>query len=72
MTGAGDPGLQQRTIGGKREERQPDGDREQAKQPQCFPGRGWSAPARSDRERQREHAAIMTAIWITTDRKPPA
>ncbi|MGY4314358.1 hypothetical protein ACVWW1_003685 [Bradyrhizobium sp. JR3.5] len=52
VTGAHEPGLQQRVVGGEREERQADRDREQAEQPDRV-ARGWRlAPAAPDRERQ--------------------
>ena len=54
MAGAREPCLQQRTVGGQREERQSDRDREQPEQPQRLALRGRPAPAASDRQRQRK------------------
>ena len=55
MAGADEPGLQQRIVGGEREERQPDRDREQAEQPERIARGRRLAPAARDRQRQRQH-----------------
>ena len=54
MAGADEPGLQQRIVGGEREERQPDRDREQAEQPERIARSRRLAPAAGDRQRQRQ------------------
>ncbi len=55
VVGAGEPGLQQRAVGGKREERQPDRHGEQPEQPDRG-GRvgGRAAPPSGDRQRQKQ------------------
>jgi hypothetical protein len=52
MAGAHEPGLQQRVVGGEREERQADRDQEQAEQPERVARGRRIAPGGSDRERQ--------------------
>ena len=54
VVGAREPGLQQRAVGGEREERQPDRHREQAEQPERLARARRPAPAVGDRERQDE------------------
>ena len=55
MAGADEPGLQQRIVGGEREERQPDRHRKQAKQPERIARGRRIAPTARDRQRQRQH-----------------
>ena len=54
VSGAHEPGLQQRRVGGECEERQPDRDDEQADQPQRRPMARRIAPAVDDRQGQRQ------------------
>ena len=69
MVGAREPGLQQRPVGGEREERQPDRCREQAEQPEDLAvGR---AAGRSPMASGRLKAASpITARWMRTDSRP--
>ena len=60
MVGAREPCLQQRRVGGEREERQPDRDREQAEQPERFADLAAAGPSSS-----RSTAAARS-------RRPPA
>jgi hypothetical protein len=55
VAGADEPGLQQRIVGGKRKERQPDRDGKQAEQPDGITRGRRIAPAGRDRQRQRRH-----------------
>ena len=54
MAGAHEPGLQQRTVGGEREERQPDRDGEQPEQPERLADLRRPAPSAGDVQRQQE------------------
>ena len=54
MSGAHEPRLQQRSVGGEREERQPDRDRKQPDEPQRRPIAGRVAPTLRDGQRQRQ------------------
>ena len=55
VAGADEPGLQQRIVGGEREERQPDRHRKQAQQPERIARIRRIAPPARDRQRQRQH-----------------
>ena len=55
VAGADEPGLQQRIVGGEREERQPDRHHEQAEQPERVARGRRIAPGARDRQRQRRY-----------------